>query len=161
MQWGAGRESEGRGRQPGCQPTHPLPQKPHHSIVDFFIIYFWLIKGHETQISWPLYVGPTTGLIARSLAPIAREMGGGAMSAIGADRGHARPTKRAYLAAGAACVALLGAWMAAVGPQGVPTVPGAVDYCCEASGAAAGGRSALGDGRARACAGGRVSGIKN
>ena len=78
------------------------------------------------------------------------------MSAMGAVRGHGRPTKRAMLAAGAACAVLLVAWMAAVGPQGAPSVPGAVIYGHAASGAAASARSCGGDGRARAHARGDV-----
>ena len=83
-------------------------------------------------------------------------MGGGAVSAKGAVRGHGRPTKRATLAAGAACAVLLVAWMAAVGPQGVPTVPGAVNYWHAASSGAASDRSCGGDGRACAHAHGDV-----
>ena len=58
------------------------------------------------------------------------------MSAMGAVRGHGRPTKRAMLAAGAACAMLLVACMAAVVPQ-APSVRALGN--CKPPGAAAGG----------------------
>ena len=145
----------GAGSQAASPPIHFHRNHITPSWISLLLFLAYFKRATRSDLV-AAHIGPTRWTIRVLPRSFAREMGGGAVSAMGAIRGHGRPTKRATLAAGAACAVLLVAWMAAVGPQGAPSVPGAVIYGHAASGAAASDRSGAGDGRAHAYACGDV-----